>query len=790
MSEVGVGGVATSSAPTTTIRGWAAKAEGRSGVLIVTVAVAVLFAPFLFLGRHAVAFHYEPASWTGLAGGASAPRLSVTRRYDVSPLCIHYPNEAFVAEAFRHGELPVWNPYAGMGTAGLGGGQVYPFSPYFWPFYLFPNPWVYTAGLLLACLWGGVGITFWLARFGFPGWARGFAAAAWTLSPWVSHFFTYSDVWAGAWFGWLLWAWDRFVLDEGVWWLPAPFIAGMVYCGHPEVALVMAGASGLYALVGWGTSDPNRRIALSSLAGGAMGAAALTVALTAVHWLPVLLRATESLPYKFMASQELLRSASDGGDLLSPLSATYLSPSILGLALLGLAWLGRSRMVWLALLLPVLSLGGLLQPVFLGPVNSMLTLGGLIPGFYYRSLLWFGLAPILAAAAVVLVGGEKAARPWRTAIFAFPVILYVAFFMVSALKPGGVWILCQGIALAALAGALLTPPCLRRRALATAALCLVCLDPFVLLTGCLSEHSPYAFRRGLRACCGRFTRIDPSHQDPSSWGAVKDLLEETHGRMWAGSGEAFAGGPFLAPNLATLWSVRDLRIQDVLLGRRLALLHQTVQGPGRHPYFASLYFSRTSMQDLALMGVSQVGRPLDRDSGRFFWEKVSEALPRAFLVHEVRPAASEEESVRLWREGLIDRAWFKKGAIIEGWTGPPRVGEARTSDAVTWLEDGLARLRLRATVETGGMVVLLDAVADGWESRVDGRPVPLYPANLAFRAVAVPPGTHEITFSYGAPGLARGIFLAGIGWTAVIGLALSARKRVGGDHRRAPGGAA
>jgi hypothetical protein len=485
-----------------------------------------------------------------------------------------------------------------------------------------------------------------------------------------------------------------------------------------------------------------------------------------------------------MASQELLRSASPWGDLLSPLSATYLSPSILGLALLGLAWLGQFRVIWLALLLPLVSLGGLLQPIILGPVNSLLTLGGLIPGFYYRSLLWFGLAPILAAGAVALVGGDKAGRPWRIIVLAFPIILYFAFFVMSAQRPGGVWILWQGIALAALAGALLTPPSLRRSALVAAPLCLVCLDPFVLFTGCLSEPSPYVFRGEWRACCARFTRTDPSRQDPSSWGAVKDLLDKNHGRMWAGSGEAASGGPFLAPNLATLWSVRDLRIQDVLLGLRTALLHQTLQGPGRHSYFASLNYSDASMQDLALLGVSHVGRPLDRGSGRFTWERVPEALPRAFLVHQVRASVSEEESVRLWREGLLDRAWFQKGAIIEGWTGPPRVGEARTSDAVTWLEDGLARIRLKATAETGGMVVLLDAISDGWESHLDGRPMPLYPANLAFRAVAVPPGTHEITFSYRTPGLARGSLLAGIGWVTVAALAFAARKRPGRGSRR------
>lgn len=790
MSKVGVKGTAEAAAPGCMACPWVTKVQGKLGFLIVIVAAAVLFAPALFLGQHAVAFHYERGSWTGLSGGSDpASCRSATRSYDASPLCIHYPNEALVAESLRHGELPAWNPYAGAGTAALGGGSVYPFSPFFWPFYLFPNPWVYTACLLLICLWGGAGVVLWLGRFGLPGWARGFGAAAWILGPWVAHFFTYSDVWAGAWFGWLLWAWDRFIHNERLWYLPAPLIAGMVYCGHPEVALVLAGASGAYALVSWMTLEGNGRVPLRGLAVGGMGAAALAVALTAVHWLPVALRATESLPYKFVSPQALLRSAGSIGDFFSPRSAVYIAPAAFGIALLGLAWMGRSRVVLLALLLPVVSLVGLLQPAVLGPVNHFLTLGGLVPGFYYRCLLWFGLVPFLAVGAVSLAIGARENKPWRLAMLLVPVFLYLTNFIVAVERPGWTWVVWQGATLAMLGAAagLVSPS--RKRWVAVVTLSLVCLDPFVLLSGCLSEKTPFVFKEARNACYSRFTSVDPSVQDPSSWGAAKDLLEKSHGRIWAGASGGASPEPYLAPNLATVWKVRDLRIQDVLLGRRLALLHQTVQGPGQHSYFSSLYFSDTSMQDLALLGVSHLGRPTEEGSGCFIWERVPDALPRAYLVHEVRAAVSEEVSVRLWREGLVDRAWFRGGAVVEGWTGSSIVGSRSNSDTVTWLEDGLARVRIKTATDTGGILILLDAVAEGWESRVDGRPVPLYPANLAFRAVAVPPGTHEVVFSYEAPGLARGLFLASMGWIAVIGMALSAWKRTCSDHRRASGGA-
>ncbi len=50
--------------------------------------------------------------------------------------------------------------------------------------------------------------------------------------------------------------------------------------------------------------------------------------------------------------------------------------------------------------------------------------------------------------------------------------------------------------------------------------------------------------------------------------------------------------------------------------------------------------------------------------------------------------------------------------------------------------------------DTAGLLVLTDAFYPGWQTAVDGEPVPLYHANGMFRAVFVPAGEHQVVFSY------------------------------------------
>jgi uncharacterized membrane protein YfhO len=55
---------------------------------------------------------------------------------------------------------------------------------------------------------------------------------------------------------------------------------------------------------------------------------------------------------------------------------------------------------------------------------------------------------------------------------------------------------------------------------------------------------------------------------------------------------------------------------------------------------------------------------------------------------------------------------------------------------------------LQAEMAQPGYVVLTDAWYPGWHATLDGTPIPIERANLTFRAVQVPQGTHTLHFTY------------------------------------------
>ncbi len=80
-------------------------------------------------------------------------------------------------------------------------------------------------------------------------------------------------------------------------------------------------------------------------------------------------------------------------------------------------------------------------------------------------------------------------------------------------------------------------------------------------------------------------------------------------------------------------------------------------------------------------------------------------------------------------------------------------------------------LDFTVSLPRAGWVVLSDSYYPGWAVWVDNSPAPLHPANLAFRAVPVPAGTHTISFRFQPVSVWAGAGVSLVGVGILIGLA-------------------
>ena len=135
----------------------------------------------------------------------------------------------------------------------------------------------------------------------------------------------------------------------------------------------------------------------------------------------------------------------------------------------------------------------------------------------------------------------------------------------------------------------------------------------------------------------------------------------------------------------------------------------------------------------------------------FYIYRLGRVAPRAYFATHVKPVDNEAtiESHELpdfdrAGEALVDQD--AAGQLSSGLTAANSAGPANAEVAIASYSNNTVRLNVSA--ERDGLLVLHDLYYPGWEALVDGVRVPVVKANILFRGVEVPAGSHIVEFTF------------------------------------------
>ncbi len=139
-------------------------------------------------------------------------------------------------------------------------------------------------------------------------------------------------------------------------------------------------------------------------------------------------------------------------------------------------------------------------------------------------------------------------------------------------------------------------------------------------------------------------------------------------------------------------------------------------------------------------------------------------LPRFFLVHAIRTAADEGDAAAILRSKTFDP---RKEAVVEGPVSLPQDLNA-PGGAVVVVEYGMRRVVLEAESPSEAWLVSSETHYPGWRAWVDGRVEPIYYTNLAFRGLHLAAGRHRVVFYFAPRILWWGAAVSGVFASALL----------------------
>ncbi|MGE0144724.1 MAG: hypothetical protein AB7I19_14440 [Planctomycetota bacterium] len=148
---------------------------------------------------------------------------------------------------------------------------------------------------------------------------------------------------------------------------------------------------------------------------------------------------------------------------------------------------------------------------------------------------------------------------------------------------------------------------------------------------------------------------------------------------------------------------------------------------------------------------------------------------RARIAFEAVVATDRDEAASLLGSAPRSRS---HSVILEQNHGAFTPLLSGVAPSIEWRVDRANLAELEVDMhDNRGWLVLADAHAPGWTCRVDGEVVPILPADVAVRAVALREGRHQVRFEYRALSLQLGLPLAAFGWVLALASWLYSKRR-------------
>ncbi len=200
-----------------------------------------------------------------------------------------------------------------------------------------------------------------------------------------------------------------------------------------------------------------------------------------------------------------------------------------------------------------------------------------------------------------------------------------------------------------------------------------------------------------------------------------------------------------------LASLRDITKRNFDIWARVYARYNVRYLIGLEQHFSSPPLSRSVIASVPSYGIALTKNPFP-------------VKPRAYLSR--RPQAIDSHvSV----EGLATNPEFLAGAVDLIETKDKFLSAAREEGRALITLYEPQTVRVQTETATPAVLILLDAFEAGWRASLeDGHELPIWRANALVRAVAVPAGTHHVTFTYRTPLLVVGA------WFSVAGLFICA----------------